>query len=166
MLICRPILDNVGITDSAAQVALLAGLNMYGFVVLMFVATCVVERQVYVDAHHSPTDMVVERYGCGVFGLQTPCFTISTALSVSNSLADNGQLTRKGVYEATQNSAIGVATIPVIYLYFGFYVACWSTVAPMCKCHEVLCSSCQMPPKSCQLCFDPKGLPSIPRSSR
>jgi hypothetical protein len=65
-LIARPILDNVGITDSAAQVALLAGLNMYGFVVLMFVATCVVERQVAINMHRSPTDMVVDRYGCGV----------------------------------------------------------------------------------------------------
>jgi hypothetical protein len=64
-LIARPILDNVGITDSAAQVALLAGLNMYGFVVLMLVATCVVERQAHIDAHRSHTDMVVDRYGCG-----------------------------------------------------------------------------------------------------
>jgi hypothetical protein len=64
-LITRPILDNVGITDSAAQVALLAGLNMYGFVVLMLVATCVVERQAHIDAHRSHTDMVVDRYGCG-----------------------------------------------------------------------------------------------------
>jgi hypothetical protein len=39
----------------------------------------------------------------------------------------------QGGYEATQNPAIGVSTIPFIYLYFGFYVACWSTVAPMCK---------------------------------
>jgi len=66
MLILRPILDNVGITDSAAQVALLAGLNMYGFVILIFVATCVVERQVSFHVHRSPTDMVVDPYGCGV----------------------------------------------------------------------------------------------------
>jgi hypothetical protein len=91
-LIARPILDNVGITDSTAQVALLAGLNMYGFVILMFVATCVVERQVTINMHRSPTDMVVDWMWS--IGLQTLCFTIFTALSVSGFKTDNGQLTR------------------------------------------------------------------------
>jgi hypothetical protein len=93
-LILRPILDNVGITDSAAQVALLAGLNMYGFVVLMFVATCVVERYVF-----NQYATLIHRYGrrpvwMWSIGLQTLCFTIFTALSVSGVLIDQEQLTR------------------------------------------------------------------------
>ena len=28
---------------------------------------------------------------------------------------------------------MGTATLPFIYLYFGLYVACWSTVAPTCE---------------------------------
>jgi hypothetical protein len=69
-------------------------------------------------------------------GLQAICFIIITALSVSQlrSVAII-ELMLKGGYETTQNPAIGIATIPFIYLYFGFYVACWSTVAPMCTFH-------------------------------
>ena len=40
----RPILDNVGITDAATQVALLSGLNMAGFATLMIISAFVVER--------------------------------------------------------------------------------------------------------------------------
>jgi len=103
----RPILTQVGITSPAQQTALLAGLNMYGFAIVLVVATQLVER-----VGRRPIWLVS-------IASQTICFIIFTGLS--------------GGYAATKIPAMGTATIPFIYLFFGFYVACWSTVAPMCE---------------------------------
>lgn len=112
----------VGITDPASQVGLLSGLNMLGFAVVVGVGTFIEKlgrRPVWLWS----------------IGLQTLNFAIFTALSVSLHLGERvvpgGPLNRQGAFEYTQNAAIGVATIPFIYFFFGFYVACWSTVAPM-----------------------------------
>lgn len=66
-----PILRQVGITSPAQQVGLLSGMNMYGFAVVLVVATQLVER--------------VGRRPIWLWsiGLQTICFAIFTALSVS-----------------------------------------------------------------------------------
>jgi MFS family permease len=71
-LTTRPILTQVGITSPAQQVGLLSGLNMFGFAIVLFVSTQLVER--------------VGRRPIWLWsiGLQTICFVIFTALSVSN----------------------------------------------------------------------------------
>jgi MFS family permease len=88
---------------------------MYGFAVVLVVATQLVER-----VGRRPIWLVS-------IGSQTICFAIFTALS--------------GVYASNKVPAVGIASIPFIYLFFGFYVACWSTVAPMCKCGHAAESS-------------------------
>lgn len=121
-----PILTSVGITSPSQQVALLSGLNMLGLVVVVLVASFGLER--------------IGRRPIWLVGLtgQAVFFLVFIGLSAG--------------YDATKNPMMGVATIPMIYLYFGCYVsavhpevlarltiqcATWSALSAM-YCTEIL----------------------------
>jgi len=106
-----PILTSVGITSPSQQVALLSGLNMLGLVVVVLVASFGLER--------------IGRRPIWLVGLtgQAVFFLVFIGLSAG--------------YDATKNPMMGVATIPMIYLYFGCYCATWSALSAM-YCTEIL----------------------------
>ncbi|OXG77987.1 hypothetical protein C345_06405 [Cryptococcus neoformans A2-102-5] len=97
-----PILELIGITSRGQQAGLNGGLAVFNLICAIAAA------------------QVVERWGRRPLWLlgnsgQLVCFTIVTALS--------------GIFAKGGASNVGIAVIPFLYLYYGFYDICW-TVLP------------------------------------
>lgn len=122
--VCRPILKLVGITAPLQVAGINGGLAIWNGLSTLGLAQCVERigrRPMWI------TGM------CGVF----VSFACITGLSVRESDVSRSPsaLTTQGGFAQTKIASVGIAVIPFLYFFNGFYNMAWSCLGNLCMWH-------------------------------